>query len=394
MQSPEAILGVLLEQTQRGHVFGEGEAFGDLDASRKQIMNWDVHIMHDAVTDILYRQLSEAAPDKSEDHRRREVGQVATKTTVFVPGLTAGEIGTASGRQKLVWTAVGTGGMYLMDQDVDRGDKYARRAVEVEGSGRKFHPYLLHPRVRSRRKLFGFIREAIGNISEEDAPDVNYCFRDLVLCNEVDVFNHSKRYERLNAVSREAYLDEHGREIAELMVSDAGYQSVTSILHAVYRAEEPGRGLPLIRDIHGDRQMQRNIQVWNAVARVADERGDWKMDSGAVPEMGVFSINPFNDYHPALVDKLCDLAEIDDAALSGRIHDWFKHFHTSNDGRDAVGHYITEAFFDQMRYTIRDMDPDFRKKYDRYVTLAMRVGEIAWVNMMGDIAMSGETDID
>jgi hypothetical protein len=385
MSGHESMLHGLLEMTQRGPVFGPRAAFGEIDDTRKVIIHLEAGRVQADISGPVYDAIFAAAPDKTDEQVEEELAEILPKTVAFVPALTAGELDTRRGMADISLAAQAVAAMYWTDQMMDRGDEAMLLAVEDSDGQRPSIPRSLSSLVESRKTMLGFMHQSIEKLSGPDAPDVSVCFSDLVLGNEAKSFRLSQGYFSLGEQGRQAFLDKRARLIAELMVKDAGFQSVSSSLHTAYRKTDPS--LPSIAEIHGDQQMQRNIQTWNAVARVADECGDWWMDMGNSPEFGVPSINPFNQYHPELVRTLCRLAGIAHPAVIHEIDRQFQHFHDSDEDRETAGAFVTGMFFNQMRNSITGMSQDFRKKYDKYIELSMRVGEISFVNMLGDIAL-------
>jgi hypothetical protein len=117
------------------------------------------------------------------------------------------------------------------------------------------------------------------------------------------------------------------------------------------------------------------------------------MDAGHDPQYGIFSINPFNQHEPAIVDTLCELAGIVDENIKEAIHNNFKRFHENDSQRSKSGKFITDTFFKQMQQAVAACKEAHKgeRGYELYLTLCMRVGEISFVNMMGDIQLAGGT---
>ncbi len=378
------LISKLIEQTHVGLVFGPDRAFGAIDSDRVQAIARQAQVIAISMSERLGRCLTQALPEMQPADIQQMLGEVAPKTAVFVPALTAGELTGEVSQQKLALSAVAVGCMYLADQLTDRGDRAMLEAIEAFCSGKPVVPG--NPRLAILQEM----QTAIYELAlEQDAPVVLECFDQKVLANEARLHRLSSEFASLTIHGQDAFLDQHAAHIAELMVEDAGFQSVTSSLYAIYRQNDSS--LPPLAEIHADPYISHLLQVCNAAARVADEYGDWWMDAGSDPKYGVFSINPFNQYHPLMVGKLCELAAINDETEVRLVQREFVRFHISEVQRVTSGTYVTERFFNQMRRAVDGHYAGSERRYDKYVELCMRVGEISYVNMMGDIQLARAT---
>jgi len=220
----------------------------------------------------------------------------------------------------------------------------------------------------------------------EDAAVVLDCFNEQVLHNEVRLHELSIEYQKTVQQNQYAFLETHSKTVARLMVIDAGFPSVTSSLYSIYRHNN--EHLPSLSEVHSDPIITSLLQVCNAVVRIADEFGDWEADAGYHPEWGIFSINPFNQYHPILIEELCSLATITDRHLIKELHEAFSMFHAVPDERNQRGQFIVDSFFEQARTYINSLPTASQKRHGRYITLCKRVLEIGSVNILGDIALA------
>jgi len=377
MTDQAALIDQLIHQTHQGAVFGEGRAFGMLKADATQGLARDAQAIARSLAKRLTLCLERALPGVSQAEIHSTVQEVVPKTAVFVPALTAGELAGERNQERLTLAAVAVGCMYVADQLTDRGDEAMLKAIEAWPG---------HAALNPRRAVLEEMQHAIQELARpEDVAAVLECFDQKVLANEARLHRLSSAFKMGSLIEREAFLDTHAERLAELMTEDAGFQSVTSSLYSIYRQNDPT--LPPVVEIHANPFMQELLQVCNAAARIADEYGDWWMDAGNDVKYGVFSINPFNQYHPAMVGRFCQLAGIETARVA-EIQVAFRDFHTNEAERKTNGAFITEVFFDQMRRQVHAYYQATHPPYDKYIELCMRVGEISYVNMMGDIQLA------
>jgi len=320
--------------------------------------------------------------------------EILPKLTAAFLGSTAGELKGYEDAEAAV--TVSGGIMYLLDQTGDRGDRAAIKACEVAG-------------VRPQPKLRGLARHRLTalNLIEaniraggngrgvgppEDHPFIIPCFYDQVLRNEAYMQRLSHRF--LQTRDQERFMERNGAHIADVTTVSAGFPSVTSSLYGIYRLKDPK--LPQLSEIYSNIPMQQLLQTCNVVSRVWDELGDWFMDSGAVPEKGVFVINPFNEYNPSTVERYCELAFIKDPGQVALLKHAFENFHNSDSERQVHSAFILET----LRLHIRDyvnsigdrMPPHLVKRYGTYIMLCKRVLEFAYVNRKGDIDMAASAE--
>jgi len=382
------IVGQLLQQTYHGPVFGRGASFGDVTNERMRAIEQQVKQIAELLARDLYKSLQKAFPELADDALHARVMAILPKAACFCPALTAGELPGDSNSKLLSLTALAISDMYAADESTDRDDQAMLLAIERFSGDTPSVPAEQTGRVVARQSLLKHMQNTIEQFAlSEDAPLVLECYSELVLHNEARLHRLSSAYRLLAGDDQQRFLSKHAQLLARLMVADAGFQSVTASLYTLYRRQDPM--LPALSVVHTDPEIIKLLQLCNAVARVADERGDWWMDAGNNPAKGVFSINPFNQYHPEFVRTLCELADIRDAATIREIQSAFKQFHTDDEqSRQQNGKLVTDIFFAHARTTIQNLPVDFRQKYKRYIILCMRVLEISHVNMMGDLALA------
>ncbi len=341
-------------------------------------------------TPELTSYVHEGMPEWDETEAKRVVGQeILRKTLAFCPALTNGELGDQIERQSAATTAVGL--MYWGDQTMDRRDPHMAKACELLG---RVDPQETTGKVRARLTALGRIEDKINYLARpEDAPFVLTCFYDQVLNNEARTQKLSQRY--LASSDQQEFLARNGSDLAEISTVSAGFPSISSSLYAIYRQQN--RQLPPLSEINASIPMQDMLRVCNVTVRIWDELGDWKMDRGDDPSMGMFVINPFNQYHESFVGRFCELGGINDVRQRDSLQRAFVDFHKSPEARETGSAHILETFRvharDYMMGLDRQLPPDLRERYDQYITLCKRVLEIGYVNHIGDIALasSGQT---
>lgn len=373
----------LLELTYAGPIFGPGEAFAGTSKEHMRAATIRTGSVARVLAERLDATLRQARPADSAALRRLTIAEVTPKASCFVPALTNLEL-RAAGLGHQTDTAEAVSYMYIGDQQMDRGNKAMVLAAEHEYAADPGKvPRALQKDVASWRLFLGNMPAAIQRFTlPEDYQTVLACF-ELVLRDEAAHHRLSSTYEALTTDSeRAAFLAEYAEQLALLTVEDAGFQSVTASLYSLYRRDDPT--LPTVEEVHTHPEMTKLIQMCNTAARVADERGDWWMDAGHDPAIGVFTLNPFNQYHSGFMQAFCDQAYLDNTETIAQLQESLQHFH---EDRDTNGAFITDTFFAHVRNHLLQL----REKlphYAIYLRLCMRVLEISHVNMMGDIRLA------
>jgi len=352
-----------------------------------------------AVTKIAQPRLTDIVQQGMPEWSPQEVSRVVDeeimhKLKAFYSFLSWGELGDSI--DLLAAGTVAVGGMYWGDQTNDRGDRHTTRALKALG---------LHPQPKLRGKA-GHRLAALNQIEtnirsggdergiapEEDIPYILACFLDQVLVGEGYMQDVSRKFLKLG--DQKKFLAKNGAHIADVTTVTAGFPSVSSSLYGIYRHGDSA--LPPLAEIYSNIQMKDLLQACNVVVRIWDELGDWYMDTGAVPEKGVFVINPLNEYDPSMVERYCELAFIKDPGEIALLKEAFKNFHRSDNERPLHSAYILETFrahIEKYVNTLGDrLPPQLAKRYAPYVTLCKRVLEIGYVNRKGDIDMAASAE--
>ncbi len=393
MAQPSEMLTQLLDMSHQGPLLGEGVAFGPLDEPRREIIHAQVYEVAAMTAANVTLTLRAALPEASSDDIAAHVRQIIPKATAFMPALTAGELRGEDDTRLLSFAASAVSYMYAADQLIDRGDSAMEYAVDAYNGKLHAPPRVPAADIATRMKIMTGMQEDIIELGGADAPDIEICYSGLVLHNEVRLQRIGRQYHKCKTPeAAKTYLDMLAITTAELMVADAGYQSVTASLHPLYKRHNSD--LPSINTLHSDSRVQHLMQIANAAARVGDERSDWWMDAGNDPRYGVPTLNPFIQPHPKLTATLCRLAGITDPLEVKMMHDGFVGFANANDARERSEHgaAVTDHFFNQLRMGIAEAEDAWPPEFKQYLTLIKRVGEICIVNMeLGDIRMGGGT---
>jgi hypothetical protein len=238
----------------------------------------------------------------------------AKKSTIFNPGLARGHIRDSG---LLIADALATGYMYGMDGATDRRIPHTADAIRYAYIDNRQLP--VHPRVVERAIMLDNIPYQIGRFAQaDDYRNVLKCYTDQVLVHELAVHDQSREYEVLDADAQSDYLSEHGADIADAMVRNAGVPSVVYSLYAAYRSDQGSRP-PSLSEIEeklgldGTKDGSRIPQLFlvaNALCRLADDLGDMREDTGNIPGGNMFSLNLFNQADDALLKPFCELARI------------------------------------------------------------------------------------
>lgn len=280
-------------------------------------------------------------------------------------------------------------GMYGADQTMDRGDKPMVEAVGLlDRYGRVIGGPSKDPKVDNRLNLLSIIGANIDQFALN--PEVEILrehFYGNVLGNELthrkltDLFNNSDNHRQ--------FLLEHGRELAEITTVSAGFPTVSASWYAIFRQQD--QTLPELAELYADPYIQKLERVSNVCARLLDEVGDWKMDAGKT-DMGIFVVNPFNQYHRTFVDAYCDLGNIK-GDRKDILHHSMDNFHQDRKKHTAI---VMQLFKEHASEYMRSMDRvvaemsdgPLKRGYEIYVTLCKRVMGICFVNAIGDPALA------
>ncbi len=326
-------------------------------------------------------------PDREEADITGNVGASSVKSTVFATALTIGEIKDS---RLLVPLGVAVNGMYLMNDSIDGGSPQSDVTMEAIGwvMGGRAVPEEASPALKARIQAIGNIEKAIRAFARpEDVPFVRACFYDQVLAHEVAIQALSRGY--VAAKDKRAFLAEYGMSMAHDSTESAGFGSVSSGVYGGYRLQDGS--LPPLSEVYGSPDVRALLQTYNVFARLLDDLGDWQKDGrgehGDSPVPNIFVLNPFNQYHPSIIQTFCQLAAIP-SEREAVLHDAIANFHTD---RSTHSKRVIDTLCAHMRDTVLELPRDVHKEFGTYIDLAKRVGEIALVNQLGDDALRPQT---
>ncbi len=309
--------------------------------------------------------------------QRIVAAEILPKTLAFCPALTIGEVDDIE-RLAAVSTAVGL--MYWGDQTTDRGDMAMAEAITLL---KKPAAQPTSSTVKARLHALRHIEEQVRQFAQpEDVPYALACFYDQVLLNEVHTVHLSHDY--LASGKDPAFIAQHARELAETSTISAGFPSIASSLHAIYK--QHNASLPSLAEIYATPTLTNLLQVCNVVVRLWDDMGDWQMDRGDNLAVGDFVINPFNEYDPAFVGRFCELGFVSEARTVG-LQQHMQAFHDNEAGRKEHLSYVLTTLSDHLREYVSTAASTLSPKFDTYIKLCERVATIGFVNHIGDTAM-------
>lgn len=374
------IVDDLMVEASKSPVFGD--SFDQASSGRAGLLLGRVEdILDNTVTELGYC-IELGMPELGPEQVAAVVRQIAPKAVCFCPALAAGELNDT---RRLSASAVAIGLMYWADQTMDRGDAAMPVAIELF-AGRDIRVPDEHVElVQARLAGLACMQREIGELARpEDAPFVLASFREQVLLNETRLHQLGVGYQ--NSVDQPRFLIAHAQEIAQCMVADAGFPSVSSSLYSIYRWQCPE--LPPLGAVYAEDAVVDLLQVCNSVVRVADDLGDWEIDTGHDPAWGGFAINLFNQHHPALLGAFLDEARLRQDVRGESLS---RVFAGLRDGIDREKHseYVMDLFFEHGRDRVNHLPREMRDKYHLYIRICKRILEIGYVNKMGDIVLAG-----
>lgn len=370
----------LIAEASKSPVFGD--SFGHFSPGRADLVFSRVEDVLDNTVTELGHCIELGMPELDPKQVSAVVRQIAPKAVCFCPALAAGELGDT---RRLSASAVAIGLMYWADQTMDRGDAAMPVAIDLFGDRDVRVPGENVELVQARLAGLACMRRKIGELARpEDVPFVLACFRDQVLLNETRLHRLSIDYR--NSADRSRFLVVHAKEIAQCMVTDAGFPSVASSLYSIYRWHCPE--LPSLGAVYAEDALVDLLQVCNSVVRVADELGDWEIDTGHDPAWGVFAINLFNQHHPALLHAFLDEARLRQEARGEPLFRACAGLRQGID-REQYTEYVMDLFFAHGRDRVNHLSREMRAKYQLYIKICKRILEIGYVNKVGDIALAG-----
>lgn len=306
------------------------------------------------------------------------IGAIAPKATAFCPALAAGETGDL---ERLQAAATTIALAYWVDQSIDGGDEAMLTAV------RTFRPQpapkvLIFPspataETRARLTILESIEREIIRLSRpEDQPWLMQAMFVDTLGNEATMRQWSQRYD--GCKSPECFWAEHAEEVAACSIVNVGLVYVTAAIYAIYRQQEPE--LPGLAEVLSEPIILALLQgPCNAAIRVFDDLGDRLVDGGENPAWSEFALNIFNQPNPRVVEAFLVQAGLADEASLGLL---LTAFQSQNEAGRTL---IRKVFMGLVRYRMAALPQPLWERYGLFLTLAKRVIEAGYINMLGDM---------
>lgn len=384
----------LLNDT-RAEAIGLGfeSAFPVLDTAGHEAISDQTHEIARELGRQLYGVLRTAfSAEEASDRRIMEKARaIVPKASVFCPALTAHELPTDEDTKYLTSAALAISLMYAADETMDQGDAAMPLAIfQRYDDAETTIPTELTETVARRTKILEAMEATVQSFTApEDVDRVTKDYTHLVLLNEARLQVLSNEFLALPEMQKPDFLDRHVVAIGKMAVADAGVQSVVDSLYQGYRRHDPN--LPSLDEIYGNGDVQDWMQEANAAARLGDEKGDQPVDAGLHPELGAFSINPFNQHHPLFVETLCRQAHMNQQQIT-EVTQAFETFHKSTDNavRDQQAEHVTDVFFKHIHDRSFELRSNLPPKYHKFIDLGMRTLVISVVNMKwGEAKLAG-----
>jgi hypothetical protein len=334
----------------------------------------------------LHPVLKVGLPEATEIELDEITRQVAPKTTAFCSAIPAGEVDDIP---RLSAAAVAIATSYWADQSMDRGDDAMITAVYLLNHPERI-PNLTKTLASLIHARLGALRHIELNARRlarpEDVHHVVRCIAHDVLFNQAQMRELSRRY--VIEGGGLLFWATHARQVADLLVADAGLPSALTPIYAIYRQLRPE--LPTLDEVYSHPQINNALRVLNAGVRVFDDYGDRQIDEGRFADWGALNINVFNQTNPKLLRAFFREAKILDTVQQESL---LAAFQAKTPEADQL---ITETFLRHVRDHIAylKVEWDLAPRYSVFLRLAQRVMEAGYVNYLGDIALAGTRQLD
>ena len=379
MKTQSNKLAYLLNLLWRSPVFGNSYPL----ATHKNFNMLQMDMIYPCFLQTMIPILEEGTPDLSLSEAESIIGQIAPKSIAFCASISAGEI---EDTKPLCTAAVSIAISYWADQCMDRGDEAMLAAVQ----------YLNHKDIStispssallaSRLKALRYIGQLASKITQspQDLPYVRQAIERDVLGNQAEMRVLSRKYSKSQP---DDFWNTYSQETVQKIIDGSGLMSAVAIIYAIYRQNDPR--LPSLDEIYYHTEMMRLVHgPFNAAVRVFDDAGDWLIDTGQDKSWGVFNINVFNEAHPIFIQAFLDYSCLQEdnpmrtEALSA--------FALPVSERRLV---ISHLYLNYVRQQTNQLPPSLWKRYEVFLTLAKRTLEAGFVNAIGDMFLSENTDL-
>ena len=339
--------------------------------------------------DPMYRQfvakfravLQEGLPYAQPDEIDRLICEIAPKSVAFCSAIAAGEV---SDPDRLSSAALCISLVYWADQSMDRGDTAMLAAVRwLNHDYQGIEPTIpfedLHHLVQSRVKALQWMERSILHLSRpEDAPFIIQWAIKEGVANEARVFELSREYLLRG---KTAFWREFSDDAAKATIEDVGIILVSCIIYAVYRQHKPE--LPSLPEIFQNPEVIESLRgPSNAALRVFDDFGDIPIDDGQHPTWGDFCLNFFNQTDPIWIETFLKRAWIYDPETIQTV------LRAVQSGTRDDQVYVVSVFVEWVQSVLAAIPTPMQQRYGVFITLAKRVVEAGYVNVIGDIELA------
>lgn len=329
-------------------------------------------------------------PDRDPAEVASDIKMATFRTTVFATGLTAGDIK----KRKLVrHFARATSGLYIPNDSIDGGGRQADVTIQAIGLALGGHeaPEGSAPELAARLKALSHVEKSIRKFArDEDVRPLLKFSQGQVWTYEMAVQLLSREFVAMSEKDREDFLETCGPAFADFTALSSGFRCISAGLYAL-RRQESGQHPPL-DEVYDCPDIRRMEDINSVISRIWDDQGDTLDDgigiNGDGPVPNTFVLNSYNQYHPSIIRRYCELAEIP-SEKEEVLHDAIGNYH--ND-MPRHGARVIETLRAHIKGFVRGLPPDVHRTFGEYINWSKRVDEIALVNAMGDRALRERID--
>ena len=307
------------------------------------------------------------------------IKQIVPKSTAFCSAIAVGELDDLD---RLAQAGLSIALVYWIDHRMDRGDLQMEEAMRwfVRPNATRADQ-AVEPPTPVRTRLIGIqaLEQCIRTFARpEDADVLVPNVMHEVLSREVRVRELSRLYEQCED---RGFWRGYADEVAEHSILNGALVYVTAAIYALHRRHEPS--LPSLAEISDQPDVMRLLNgPAAAMIRIVDDLGDRDIDSGQDLRWGHFTLNIFNQPHPAYVRAFLQVADLGDRRAARRLIEAFK-------VNDRERHEeIFQTFVDVVRSRFAAFPAETYARYRLFLDLSKRVIEAGYVNAMGDIALA------
>jgi hypothetical protein len=327
--------------------------------------------------------LKQGLPSENSDAINTLIEQIAPKSIAFCASISAGEI---QNMEHLSNAAAAISISYWADQSMDRSDEWMLAAVQYLNHKSIGKDIAASKEFRRRLDALRHIRRLSSQITNfpDDLPYTLQAIERDVLGNQAEMCLLSRKFLESPA---EHFWDAHAKEVAQTMIDCSGLMSAVAIIYAIYRRRQPD--LPSLDEIYSHPELMRLVRgTLNSAVRVFDDAGDWETDTGKHAEWGGFNLNIFNQPHPKLLRAFLDYSEISEnhplrsTALAA---------FALPTSQSCVA--VSQIFLDIVRQQMNALPASLWGHYTLFLTLCKRTLEAGFVNALGDVFLSENTNL-